>query len=159
MAAPVAAKTEKWSVDDLVNSMTGLTGRGEVKVEDRAAVGLDRPTKVQITAKDGKSTELAFGSRSAVGDVAYVAGGDSGKVQMVSAEVLDKIEDPHKKYRDTRLVSLASNEVNQITVTRPEGELQLVKAGEKWEMTKPQKMPAESTPGKGSAFSFALPRE
>lgn len=142
ITAPVKAKAEKWSVDDLVRAVMGITSRGTVDLQDKAATGLDAPTKVEIVGKDGKTTTLAIGSRSAVGDTAYAQLGD-GKIAVISADVLDKLEDPLKKYRDQKLLTLNSSDVKQVVITRPEGELRLEKSGSDWRMTRPETMPVD----------------
>lgn len=145
ITAPVIAKAEKWSVDDLANALASLNSRGTTSLENKTAIGLDKPTVVEIAGKDGRSVKLAFGSRSTVGDVTYVVKDDSTIAQIVGAEVLDKLEDPVKKYRDLRLVDLMSPEVKQFSVRRSDGDFRFEKQGEEWQMIAPEKMPVEST--------------
>lgn len=144
ITSPVNAKAEKWSVDDLATTLANLTSRGETGLENKAAIGLEKPTVVEVAGKDNKTVKLAFGSRSAVGDVTYVLKDDAQKAQIVGAEILDKLEDPAKKYRDMKLADLSSVEVKQFQVRRPDGEYRFERSGEDWQMVAPEKMPVES---------------
>ncbi len=145
ITAPVSAKAEKWTVDDLATSLAGLNSRGDTGLENKSAIGLDKPTLVEITGKDGKSVKLAIGSRSAVGDVTYVLKDDATSAQIVAADVLSKLEDPVKKYRDPKLSDLLSTDVKQFSVRRPDGDYRFEKRGDEWQMIDPEKMPVEAT--------------
>jgi hypothetical protein len=145
ITSPISANAEKWAVDGLASALAGLSSRGEASLENKSAMGLDKPTVVEIAGKDGRSAKLAIGSRSAVGDVTYVVKDDAAVAQIVGADVLEKLEDPVKKFRDPRLNDLVSLDVKQFAVRRSDGDFRFEKIGEEWQMISPEKMPVEST--------------
>ena len=145
MTAPISAAAQKWTVDDLATALAGLSSRGDTGLENKSAIGLDKPTVVEIRSKDGKSMKLAFGSRSAVGDVTYVLKDDAKSAQIVGADILDKLDDPVKKYRDMKLSDMLLADVKQFSVRRTDGDYRFEKRGDEWQMIGPEKMPVEAT--------------
>ncbi len=139
ISEPVKARADRFATDDLVNAILELKSRGQV------SLALDEPRyRLEITAKDGKTTKLAIGSRSALGDTMYVQLDDAAKLDVVPADLDKRFAEPVSKLRDAKLVDANSTDIRQLVIDSPSGKIAIEKAGEAWRMTKPQQMPVET---------------
>lgn len=145
MTSPVSAKADKYTADSLVGDILDLASRGQVDAR-KADTGLAQPRyQVELTGKDGKTTKLAIGSKSALGDTMFVQLDGKPAADVTPADLLKRLGEPATKLRDAKLIDVASGEIRQIKVTLPESEMVLEKSGDDWRMTRPESMPVESS--------------
>lgn len=143
LTKPVTAVAEKFEADDLVRAVTSLESRGQVDVTpDR---GFDKPQyTVNIQAGD-KSHELLVGAASGVGENLYVKIDGGSKASIVPASLLERLEKPASAYRQPKLVTEPSTDIQQVTITQNGQTLALAKDGSKWTVIAPTTMPADMT--------------
>ena len=118
-----------------------------MKVAGNAAdYGLDQPQfKVQVDAA-GKSVKLNVGRNVKAGNELYVQVEGSDVAQVVSADLLDKLDVKPDKLRLTRLVDADSMVARSLTIARPKDPVVLDKTGEQWRMSLPTTQPAGASP-------------
>src|SRR5206468_1652519 len=115
ITSPVNAPADAFKVDDLVREVTELRSSGRT---DAAGKGLDQPQYViEVTDKDGKTTRINVGSRSAVGDILYVKLDGQDQADLVSASIVDQLEKPISEYRKTKLLTTSNDKITGVTVT------------------------------------------
>jgi hypothetical protein len=157
LTEPINAAADNYPVESLLTQLTDMKSRGVVDASgaDSQATGLDKPRYVvELDAKNGKSATVKVGERSAVGGNVYVIV-DNDKPRMVSSELSDQLEKPYTDFRQKKLASVAAAEIKQIEITKPDApKIVLQKNGENWEMTEPQKLPADSS--EVSNLTFAI---
>src|SRR5439155_3902571 len=140
---------EQFEVDSLVRAVANLESRGAVtaKTADAKATGLDNPRyTLDLTTTSGKNYTLLVGEKLPVGDNLYVSRKDKGETAVVSADLLEKLEKPATDYRDKKLVTdYTTAGIGQVTISKPDGKIVLVKSGEDWKIIEPAPMPAEKT--------------
>lgn len=149
---PVQADADRYETDSLVSSLTALSTRGKVSLAD---AGVESPRyTVEIAGKDGKAHTLSVGERSAVGDHMYVRLDGADQADVVSADVYDSLENPLKKYRETKLVDVSSNDIHQICIDDKSGQdVVLEKPRSDWRLPNLD-LPADSSAA--SDLTFAL---
>jgi hypothetical protein len=147
VAEPVSAPAEPFAVDSLVGALVNLRSRGSIGSDaSSAATGLDEPTyRIELTGAGGNTHNLTVGQKSAVGDILYVSVGDEKQAEVVDAGLYEQLEKPLSDYRRKQLVNVASQDVKQITIVKPDSKLILQKHGEQWQVVEPVKIPAEKT--------------
>ena len=141
LAAPADATEATGLVDALVNLVS--TAQLDSKEAATARTGLDKPQFTVSLTAGGKTTKLLIGDRMAVGNTAYARLDGKSTVEVIPADVLDKLDRSSKAYRDTRLVQTAATEIKQISFVRKGETLKLVKAGNDWTMLEPIEAPAD----------------
>jgi hypothetical protein len=88
---------------------------------------------------------VTFGDKLAVGNGVYARVEGKSPIEVVPADVLDKLDRPASALRQLKLIETPSANIKQISIDRKDGKLALVKTGENWEVTEPAKMPADSS--------------
>src|SRR4051794_2237812 len=75
LTSPVNAPADASAAETLAQAVTSLTSSGEIDPggENAAVTGLAQPAyRIEVTSKDGKTSKLAVGNRSATGGNLYV---------------------------------------------------------------------------------------
>lgn len=148
LTQPINAKADTFAVDELLRQITSLQSRGELKADQKASVGLDNPKiTVEITA-GSKTTRLAVGDESKIGDSLYILVDDKSEPQIVATSIYDQLNKPATDYRSKKLTDLAfetQSEIKQLAMTQNGKTLKLQKEGSDWEIVEPKKMPADSS--------------
>jgi hypothetical protein len=148
----VNAPADAFKVDDLVRELTDLRSTGRA---DAANKGLEQPQYViEVTDKDGKTTRINVGSRSAVGDILYVKLDGQDQADLVSASIVDQLEKPVSEYRKTKLLTTSNDKITGVTITHDGQTLKLTKSGEKWQVVEPKAMPGD--PGQISSLLSSI---
>jgi hypothetical protein len=140
LTEPVDAPADQFAVDDLVRSLTDMRSKGAV---DTATAGAAKYTVTLEAA--GKTSKFALSDKSLVGDTVYVTLDGASQSQVASADAFDKLDKPVDDLRDKQLVSTPSTEIKQVRVEGQGTKFALAKTAKGWEITEPQKMPAEET--------------
>jgi hypothetical protein len=148
LTEPVSAPADSFEADDFVRSLVELRTRGQVQAtgDKAAATGLDQPGyRVELTLDSGKVIQFAIGQRAAIGDVMYVQVQGQQQAQIVPADLWTKLQNPADQLRDKRLVTASATDIHQLQIHTPKAELRLQKEGERWRLTAPADMPAETS--------------
>ncbi|HEV7300371.1 MAG TPA: DUF4340 domain-containing protein [Tepidisphaeraceae bacterium] len=142
LTQPVAAPAEKFEADDLVRDITALESRGQVDASP--ATGLDSPRYVVKLEANGQSHEVRVGQASSVGENLYVKVDDNARADMVNASLIDRLKKPASAYRQARLVQVASDAIQQLSIKRGDQTIELARSGGKWNIVAPTTMPADA---------------
>lgn len=140
LTEPVDAAADQFSADELVRGLTDLRSSGDVE----KGVAGEPKFDVEVTGAGGKTVKLAFSDKSVVGDTMYVTPDGASKALVVPSDVYDKL-DKTDDLRDKQLVSASSQDIKQLKYRTPTTQVSLVKNGNDWEVTEPEKMPADQS--------------
>lgn len=154
MTEPMDAKADTFAVADLLRQLTSLQSRGQLKPDQKASVGLDKPKFVVELTADGKTTKLAVGDENKIGDSLYVLVNDQQDPQIVATAVYDQLNKQPTDYRSKKLTDLAfgqTNDIKELSITQNGKTMRLEKQGSDWQIVEPKKMPAD-----GAAVSSVL---
>jgi len=144
MVEPYPAPAETFAVDDLVRDVVGIQSRGQADADKKASLGLDHPAyKIEVTSKDNKTVKLSVGEKPPFGDTLAVLLDGHENPDVVNVSLYGKLDKKPDTYRQTRLVSVSTDQVKQLSVTRKGQTIRLLKAGNDWEIAEPKKMPAD----------------
>jgi hypothetical protein len=139
---PIQAKADTFTASDLVGELCGLQSHAQVGAD--VATGVDHPDyRVELTTKDEKTTTLAFGEKSGVGDNLYVRVDDRPKTDVVSGEIESYLDKPLSDYRDMNLVSASSEQIDRVRIERSGHAFSVVRHGNKWEINSPEHWQAD----------------
>lgn len=154
MTEPMDAKADTFAVDDLLRQLTSLQSRGQLKPDQKASVGLDKPKFVVEITAGGKTTKLSVGDENKIGDSLYVLVNDQQDPQIVATAVYDQLNKQPTDYRSKKLTDLAfgqTNDIKELSITQNGKTMRLEKQGSDWQIVEPKKMPAD-----GAAVSSVL---
>ncbi|MFN3652528.1 MAG: DUF4340 domain-containing protein [Armatimonadota bacterium] len=112
---------------------------------DLSLYGLDKPAaEVVLTAKDGKTRTLQIGkdlptAPGAAGENFYARTAENGRVFMLSSTQVNDLKGKTvDSLRDKRLLALGEeDEIQSITLSRPQGNVELKRQGEDWQLAQP----------------------
>jgi len=107
--------------------------------------GLDKPQFTVTLTTAGKDVKLVIGDRMAVGNTAYARVEGKGAIEVIPADVLDKLDRPAKTYREAKVVHLAALDVRQLSIQKNQQALKLEKDGADWKIVEPIKAPADAS--------------
>jgi hypothetical protein len=147
MTEPLDAKADTFAVEDLLRQLTGLQSRGQIKADQKASVGLDKPRFVVELTADGKTTKLQVGEQNKIGDSLYVLVDDQQTPQIVATSLYDQLNKQPADFRSKKLTDLAfgqTNDIKQLSIAQNGKTIRLEKQGSDWQIVKPKKMPADS---------------
>ncbi len=145
LTEPVAAAADSFEVDALVREVAELRSRNRVDPSGDTT-GLDRPQyTLDVTDDAGKTQTIKVGSKSAVGDILYVQLGDRAQADVVNAGLLAQLEKPAGSYRQAKLVETTQEQIQSVSVTRPDGAVKIERAGLDWKITEPEAMPGDAS--------------
>jgi len=144
LTEPVEAPAESFEVDGLVRDVVDMRSTGQLDSSNTG--GLDHPKYViELTGKGGKVTKVNIGDKAALGGGLYVSLDSSKTAEVVQSPVWDKLEKPVDELRGKELVTTPAADIKQIKVTKGDKTLELQKVGNDWQMTEPEKMPADDS--------------
>ena len=145
---PINAPADTFAVETLVRGIVDAKSRGKsaVTTENAAAIGLDKPSYEVEAIGGGKTVKFAVGSRSVVGDNLYIRIAGDNEATLIPGDVYEQLDKSYTAYRQNKLVNVSANDIKQLEITKADGsKIALQKDGENWQVTAPQKMPAESS--------------
>ena len=104
MTDPVAATAVDWQTQDLIRTICDLRSQGRPDSVP-ADAGLDKPQyTVDLINTDGKSTRLAIGNKTNIGDVMY-AQVDGGDVNLIDSSLAKTLKTAGDDLRDKHLLT------------------------------------------------------
>ena len=139
LVQPVSAPAENSAAQTLADWIVNLRIKGK-------APAIDKPRfKIELTTKDGKTTKLNVGQRSATGNNLYVQREGESQSTIVAADLFEQLDKPVSAFRRAKLFNVASNDVKQLKIATTQSTIALEKHGADWQVVEPTKMPAENT--------------
>jgi hypothetical protein len=138
---------ESADVAAMVDKLVGMKSNNQLDAKDAGAskTGLDKPQFTVSLTAGGKTTEVQFGDKLGSGDGVYAKVGGKDEIEVVPADVLEKIDRPAGAFRRLKLMDVQSLDIKQVALTDKKGSLKLEKAGDEWAMIAPIKTPADSS--------------
>ncbi len=141
---PVKAIADDEAVRNLLQELTNL--RPGTPVEPSSGTGLESPRfVVELVNAAGASTTLRIGERSAMGQELYVQVAGRDQANLISAGVDESLDKPVNDFRDRKLFSMDREQIRQIIIDRPDGQLVLVKPAGEWTIAAPRQLPADAS--------------
>ena len=138
-------------MDSLVRAVTDAKTHGEIPADSSS---LAKPRYQVQLVSPSKTIKVAIGDKSPVGDNLYVKVDGASQGEIIPADLSDKLDKGVDPYRKMNLVTAASDQIKQITITRGDEKLLLQKTGERWQIISPANMPADDSAV--SDFVFAI---
>ncbi|MEK0444762.1 MAG: hypothetical protein RLZZ399_83 [Verrucomicrobiota bacterium] len=93
--------------------------------------------RIKVQSDSGKETLLLLGKDSAVEGKIYVRSQGSNTVYVVSNSLKTQVTRKPDEFRDKKLSDTPSQQVQRVTVKTSEGELELEKKNNHWDLVKP----------------------
>lgn len=159
LVEPLEAPADDSAAESLVETVAGLQTRGKIDASgaNASTTGLDSPRfKLELSTRQGKTIKLDIGNRSAAGDNLYVRLDGQDRADVVPAEIFDQLDKPLKQWRREKLLDVASTDIKQIRIASTQPTLAMEQdSAQKWTMSQPASMPADSTAVSDLAMAVA----
>jgi Domain of unknown function (DUF4340) len=119
-------------------------GKGDAKRDKLRDFGLNK-SKLRLKL-DGKEMpgEIQFGHETPVEGKSYIRIQDEDAVYVVSDELKNIVSKNTEDFRDHRLLPIATNLIDRIIIRVRGGEIELIKAQDNWQITRPIKARASN---------------
>ncbi len=145
MTEPVRSAAVDWTLRELISSLVDVRSHGRPDTDPGSAAGLEKPRyRVEMATDDGKTVVLTIGNKIGIGDVMY-ARVDDGDINLIDSSLDKPLKTAADDLRDKHLLSLKDYEIKQFGITYGDKQLSLVKNNGKWQILKPQPMPADDS--------------
>ena len=147
LSGAVRGRADPNSVEELLREVTGR-GIKEFVAEapsNLPAYGLAPPTARIALSTDEKAppkTLLLGRSDKAKGGV-YARRGDASPVLLLEERVAKAIPERLQDLRDKTLLAFSREQVEAMSIASPKGEVELQRSEEKWQIVKPERLPAD----------------
>ncbi|CAN5374963.1 hypothetical protein BH10PLA1_BH10PLA1_03990 [soil metagenome] len=143
ISAPIASPAESGLVQALASELTNLESQNITDITD--GTGLKTPRfVVDINTRDGKTTTINVGDKSGVGERLYVQLKGNTKADVVQAGLEEQLDKPLDDFRQKKMVALNAPDIKYVSIERQGVKLEMVKSGEKWQVTSPESMLADT---------------
>jgi uncharacterized ParB-like nuclease family protein len=147
---PVAAYADTTKVNDLVDALVSSTSTAQVPIANNAAdFGLDTPQFTVDLEAGPKSARIDVGRLVKAGNELYVRLEGKDVAEVISGDVLDKLNTSADKLRLAKLLNADATVANYISIQRSKDPAVMEKVAGNWQVTlpttKPTTMPAEQT--------------
>ncbi len=152
---PLQAPADQSTISNLLSTLKTSEVKRTVEEkpapQDLKAFGLDRPeVKVSISLKSGITLPALFvGSRTPVGDSAYVKRENEAAVLLTGASLLSSLERKLYDFRDKKIIEFKEGAVKQFALKGTKGEFILSKKEENWFLDKPKAYRADPSVVRG----------
>jgi hypothetical protein len=148
MVEPVSAPADDQEVSSTIESVVSLKSNNQLDPKEAtpSKTGLDKPQyTIDLVTGDGKTTSVQLGDKLAVGNSVYARVQGKEPVEVVPADVLDKVDRPASAFRRLKLIETSSLDIHQVAINRTEGgNLKLEKDLADWKIVDPVKVPADA---------------
>ncbi len=146
LQAPADESTVSSVLSTLKTSEVKRTVEEKPAPADLKAFGLDPPAvKVSVSLKSGITLpSISVGSKTPVGDSAYVKRENETAVLLTSASLSSSLERKLSDFRDKRIIEIKEDSITQLTLSGSKGEFILSKKGQDWFLDKPKAYRADS---------------
>ncbi|MBN1490636.1 MAG: DUF4340 domain-containing protein, partial [Phycisphaerae bacterium] len=148
LAEPIAARAQKWAVEDMVRSVIDLKADRQYAMNDKnrpanETTHLDAPVyTVTLVTKDDKALTLKVGARTPTGGDTYVQKGKEETILVAGENLHTKFD---KKLRDLRDKRVTEFKIEEATRVKVEGmqNYELVKVDDTWRVESPVRCRAD----------------
>ncbi len=144
---PFAAPATNFSVDDLIDAVTGLVPQRTLTDpgSDLAPYGLDKPAaKVTLRTGAGKTVTVEVGKATPVATAIYARATPGRSVVLVDSPFKDSLAKSATDLRQKSLADFNNRDVQKVRITSPKGTLALDRVGpDRWRLLGPRPWPAD----------------
>ncbi len=152
--APADAEAVKRALDDILDQSTDYIM--EKAPADLSRWGLAKPTKTVALSGAGKRVLLQIGNQDPAKSSYFTRLAEGGKVFLVGSYALEGLTNKSADdFRDKTILSIARDTIEQIRLRKDRGTITLVRAGGKWSLTEPARVPADEFAADGIADVLA----
>jgi hypothetical protein len=144
---PIQAKTQRWAVDGIANSLTSAR-RERVIAEnpaDYTPYGLDPPAATVIFSHSGRSDTLHVGNKNATGTYVYVRLASSPEVLLTTTSIKYNAEKKLMDLRNKDVLTYQTNDVTKMEFRYKRKTFLAEKTSGKWKLLKPVEDEAETS--------------
>ena len=152
MEQPHQDRADTSAVDRLLGLLEGLRYDSKIDLSKEQEPELlkefglaDSETTLRFRAGAGKELELVLGKDSPIGQKLYVQLRGQHSAFVVRNELRGRITASPDEYRDHRLSATPVSSVEKLTIRSGEGEIQLQRSGNHWDLVKPLRARAASS--------------
>ena len=152
MEQPHQDRADTSAVDRLLGLLEGLRYDAKIDLSKEQEPELlkefglaDSETTLRFRAGAGKELELVLGKDSPIGQKLYVQLRGQHSAFVVRNELRGRITAGADEYRDHRLSATPVSAVEKLTIRSGEGEIELQRSGNHWDLVKPLRARAASS--------------
>jgi hypothetical protein len=145
---PQTLNADQGTVSGILSSLSSLNSERLVddKPANLAAYGLAQPAiEVDITGKDYKTNKLLLGDETPTGSAVYAMLAGDPRVFTISSYVKTRVDKNLNDLRDKRLLTMSSDKISRIELTRKSEEIEFGRNKEEWQILKPAPLRADSS--------------
>lgn len=147
LTGAVRGRADPNRVEDLLRELTGrgIKEFGAETPGDLRAYGLAPPTSRIALTTDEKAPPqtLLLGRADKSRGGVYARRGEGSPVLLLEERVAKAVPERFLDLRDKTLLVFSRDQVEALTLASPKGEVELERTGGKWEIVKPERLPAD----------------
>jgi hypothetical protein len=152
MEHPHKDRADAAAVDRLLSLLEGLKHDAKIDLPKEKEQDLlkdfglsDSETVLSMKTGSGKETELLFGKDSAIAGKLYVRRKGQPSAFVIRNELRGRVTADADTYRDHKLSSAPVSSVEKLTIRSAEGEIELQRKGNYWDLLRPMRARAASS--------------
>lgn len=141
--APVKDRADSAAIEQLLGSVEFLNSEQTIPADEKGAkdrlkdFGLVTPSvRVQLLGKNAPA-EILFGKDAAVEGRVYARLGEAETIYIIGSELKNQATKNADEFRDHKLTDLNTTQVSKVEIKTPEGEIELAKKYDHWQIEKP----------------------
>ncbi|RYD73977.1 MAG: DUF4340 domain-containing protein, partial [Verrucomicrobiaceae bacterium] len=140
---PVKDRADSMAVSQLFTTLETLRHDSTFPAENKDQLkefGVSESnTKVRLTGEGQKEVELLLGKDAAVEGKTYVRAQGSDTIYVIGNDLKTQLNKKADEFRDRKLATLTTQEVNRLVIATKDGEIELEKKDNHWMIIKPMK--------------------
>jgi len=141
---PLADRADSALIQTLLTSLESLRHSSKIEIspaqekEKFKEFGVaESDLHLKLKSDSGKTTELLLGKDSAIDRKIYVRQQGSNTVYVINSSLRTYLSKKNDDFRDTKLSDIPSQHIQRLSIKTQEGELELERKNNHWEIVKP----------------------
>ena len=147
---PIKDQADSSLIDNLLLDLGNWQKEGTISAKEIDAdksklteYGLNKPKlRLKLIGQD-KPAPILFGKDAALEGKMYVRFENSKETYLAGQSIKKEIDKKPEELRDRKLTDLITAQVSRVILKTPAGEIELQKKGDRWEVLKPLRAPAD----------------
>jgi hypothetical protein len=150
LETPIKDQADSSLIDNLLLDLGNWQKEGTISAKEIDAdksklteYGLNKPKlRLKLIGQD-KPPAILFGKDAALEGKMYVRFENSKETYLAGQSIKKEIDKKPEELRDRKLTDLITAQVSRVILKTPAGEIELQKKGDRWEVLKPLRAPAD----------------
>jgi hypothetical protein len=150
LETPIKDQADSSLIDNLLLDLGNWQKEGTISAKEIDAdksklteYGLNKPKlRLKLIGQD-KPPPILFGKDAALEGKMYVRFENSKETYLAGQSIKKEIDKKPEELRDRKLTDLITAQVSRVILNTPAGEIELQKKGDRWEVLKPLRAPAD----------------